>query len=58
MAVDYDKGTNAHVRYELAGPGSELFHIDPDSGLVTVGNLDPDLLDREVQEMYQLQVSG
>lgn len=32
-ATDADIRSNAHISYELQGPGAELFTIDPDTGV-------------------------
>lgn len=52
-ATDADSGENAVVRFNLTGPGSSDFAIDPRSGVVSVAvSLDRD----ERQEFYLLTV--
>ncbi|KAL1023572.1 hypothetical protein UPYG_G00042580 [Umbra pygmaea] len=51
-ATDADIRSNAHISYELQGPGAELFTIDPDTGEMKTHKP----LDREAQEQYQVMV--
>lgn len=55
-ASDPDSGSFGTVRYSLSGDGSNLFTIDPISGLISVArNV---TLDREVKASYSLQVTA
>lgn len=55
-ANDPDSGSFGTVRYTLSGDGSNLFSIDPVSGLISVArNV---TLDREVKASYSLQVTA
>uniref|UniRef100_A0A6Q2YSL2 FAT atypical cadherin 1a n=1 Tax=Esox lucius TaxID=8010 RepID=A0A6Q2YSL2_ESOLU len=49
-ATDADIRSNAHISYELRGPGAELFTIDPDTGELKTQRP----LDREEQEEYHM----
>uniref|UniRef100_A0A4W5NWP6 FAT atypical cadherin 1a n=1 Tax=Hucho hucho TaxID=62062 RepID=A0A4W5NWP6_9TELE len=51
-ATDADIRSNAHISYELQGPGAELFTIDPDTGELKTQQP----LDREEKEEYRLTV--
>uniref|UniRef100_A0AAZ3QH85 Protocadherin Fat 1 n=1 Tax=Oncorhynchus tshawytscha TaxID=74940 RepID=A0AAZ3QH85_ONCTS len=51
-ATDADIRSNAHISYELQGPGAELFTIDPDTGELKTQQP----LDREEEEEYRLTV--
>uniref|UniRef100_A0A8C7P4Z4 FAT atypical cadherin 1a n=1 Tax=Oncorhynchus mykiss TaxID=8022 RepID=A0A8C7P4Z4_ONCMY len=51
-ATDADIRSNAHISYELQGPGAELFTIDPDTGELKTQQP----LDREEEEDYRLTV--
>ncbi|XP_041711685.2 protocadherin Fat 1a isoform X3 [Coregonus clupeaformis] len=51
-ATDADIRSNAHISYELQGPGAELFTIDPDTGELKTQQP----LDREEQDEYRLTV--
>lgn len=41
-ALDMDSGNNSVVRYSLAGRGSQLFVIDPETGEVRVSDIGVD----------------
>ncbi|XP_042896565.1 fat-like cadherin-related tumor suppressor homolog isoform X3 [Parasteatoda tepidariorum] len=51
-ATDNDEGENARLTYSLEGPAWDRFHVDKDSGLLTVIGA----LDRESTENYALRV--
>ncbi len=50
-ATDADDEPNAAITYSLQGAGSELFSIDEETGVVTVG----DILDSDTHPLYQLE---
>jgi len=51
-AVDADLGNNSKLTYSLSGVGSELFTVDPTSGLVTASAS----LDREISSHLSFRV--
>ncbi|XP_054721928.1 LOW QUALITY PROTEIN: fat-like cadherin-related tumor suppressor homolog [Uloborus diversus] len=51
-ATDMDEGENARLIFNLEGPAWDMFHVDKDTGLLTVVGS----LDREVTENYALRV--
>ena len=50
-ATDADDAPNAAISYSLTGPGSELFAINEETGVVTVA----DVLDSDTQPLYELE---
>ncbi|CAH1794571.1 unnamed protein product [Owenia fusiformis] len=60
-ATDADSGEFGKITYSIRGSGANMFHIDPDSGNISVAvdaDLDHDLLDREKQDTYYLTLQA
>jgi len=55
-AVDKDAGSYGEVMYELTGEHSENFHINPETGEISVAN--SNFLDHEIITECVLQVVG
>ena len=58
MATDEDTNEFGEVRYSIDGEGSDVFSIQPETGIIQVkpGPLGRSNLDREKQDMFQLRV--
>ena len=50
-ATDADAEPNSMITYSLEGPGSQMFDVDAETGVVTVG----DVLDSETQALYEIE---
>ena len=59
-AEDRDSGNfgTQGIRYELSGQGSELFNVDPLTGVITVASCIQNCLDYESVRAYYLSVTA